>query len=79
MSSSAELENPVCIVGCYVLDLYCARKCDPLNRRMQYTGPTGRDCFAQAHKDGWVTGGSLAYCPKCAAGTKTQKAERLTP
>jgi hypothetical protein len=64
------VEKPICIVGCYVLDLYCAKRCDLLNRRAQYTGGTQQECLAQAHNDGWLTGGDLAYCPRCAQASK---------
>lgn len=70
--------KPICIVGCYVLDLYCANKCDPLNRRTQYTGANQWECFADARKSGWVLGGGdLAYCPKCANGTKRKKTVKV--
>lgn len=70
------------IVGCYSLDLYCAR--DKISNGPeagtathpydyfphQYTGTNERDCRAQARKRGWRFYGGEAYCPLCERGKR---------
>jgi hypothetical protein len=65
-------EQLVCVVGCYVLHLYCANLCDPRNREAQYTGPTGASCRTEARKDGWLINerANHGLCPNCSGKKK---------